>query len=119
MSLALPLLSHLGHLAVNAVTRPGAALAGTTQAGTTQAGTTQPGATGVGEFGSLLESAVQKVNQTQIDAGQSIQRFLTGQGEELHNVALATQRAAVAFDLGLQVRNRVVAAYQEVMKISL
>jgi flagellar hook-basal body complex protein FliE len=104
MSLAIPLLSHLGHLAVNAVTSPGPALAG---------------ATAANEFGSLLESAVQKVNQPQIDASQSVQRFLTGQGEELHNVALATQRAAVAFDLGLQVRNRVVAAYQEVMKIQL
>ena len=77
MSLALPLLSHLGHLAVNAVTRPGPAPASPT---------------GINEFGSLLESAVQKVNQTQTDASQSIHRFLTGQGEELHNVALATQR---------------------------
>ena len=114
MSLALPLLSHLGHLAVNAVTRPGPALAGANLAGANQAG-----ATGVNEFGSLLESAVQKVNQAQTDASQSINRFLTGQGEELHNVALATQRAAIAFDLGLQVRNRVVAAYQEVMKMQL
>ena len=114
MSLALPLLSHLGHLAANAVTRPGPALAGATLTGANQGG-----AIGAGEFGSLLESAVQKVNQPQIEASQSIQRFLTGQGEELHNVALATQRAAVAFDLGLQVRNRVVAAYQEVMKIAL
>ena len=104
MSLALPLLSHLGHLAIEAVKSPGP---------------TVTGATGANEFGSLLESAVQKVNQTQTDASQSIQKFLTGQGEELHNVALATQRAAVAFDLGLQVRNRVVAAYQEVMKIAL
>jgi flagellar hook-basal body complex protein FliE len=104
MSLVLPLLSHLGHLAANAVSSPGAAVAGTGTAG---------------EFGSILESAVQKVNQTQTDASKSIQRFLTGQGEELHNVALATQRAAIAFDLGLQVRNRVVAAYQEIMKIQL
>ena len=104
MSLALPLLSHLGHLAANAVSRPGPAAVATGAAS---------------EFGSVLESAVQQVNQTQVDATKSIQRFLTGQGEELHNVALATQRAAVAFDLGLQVRNRVVAAYQEVMKIQL
>ena len=104
MSLVIPLLSHLGHLAINAVTSPGPAPGSTTAAG---------------EFGSILQSAVQKVNQTQTDASQSIQRFLTGQGEELHNVALATQRAAIAFDLGLQVRNRVVAAYQELMKIQL
>jgi flagellar hook-basal body complex protein FliE len=72
-----------------------------------------------GEFGSMLASAVQQVNQLQNDASQSIQKFLTGEGEELHNVALATQRAEVAFDLGVQVRNKVVSAYQEIMKMQL
>jgi len=72
-----------------------------------------------GDFGSMLNSAVQNVNQLQTDASQSIQRFLTGEGEELHNVALATQRAEIALDLGIQVRNKVVSAYQEIMKMQL
>jgi flagellar hook-basal body complex protein FliE len=59
------------------------------------------------------------VNQAQNDSTQSIQKFLTGQGEELHNVALATQRAELALDLGIQVRNKVVSAYQEIMKMQL
>jgi flagellar hook-basal body complex protein FliE len=72
-----------------------------------------------GDFGSMLNSAVQNVNQLQTDASQSIQRFLTGEGEELHSVALATQRAEIALDLGIQVRNKVVSAYQEIMKMQL
>jgi flagellar hook-basal body complex protein FliE len=81
---------------------------------------TAPAAAGApGEFGSMLASAVQQVNQLQTDAGQSIQKFLSGEGEELHNVALATQRAEIAFDLGVQVRNKVVSAYQEIMKMQL
>ena len=72
-----------------------------------------------GEFGSMLESAVQKVSQLQNDADHSIQNFLNGGGEELHNVALATQHAELAFDLGIQVRNKVVSAYQEIMKMQL
>jgi flagellar hook-basal body complex protein FliE len=71
-----------------------------------------------GEFGSLLKSAVQHVNQYQADANHAIQDFLQGNGE-LHNVALATQRAEMAFDLGMQIRNKIVSAYQEVMKMQL
>jgi flagellar hook-basal body complex protein FliE len=69
-------------------------------------------------FGSVLKSAVQSVDQYQQDANQAIQQFLQGNGE-LHNVALARQRAEMAFDLGLQIRNKIVSAYQEVMKMQL
>ena len=70
------------------------------------------------DFGSALKSAIQQVDHYQKDANQSIQQFLQGNGE-LHNVALATQRAEMAFDLGVQVRNKIVSAYQEVMKMQL
>jgi flagellar hook-basal body complex protein FliE len=71
-----------------------------------------------GEFGSALKSAIQQVDGYQQEANQSIQQFLQGNGE-LHNVALATQRAEMAFDLGMQVRNKIVSAYQEIMKMQL
>ena len=71
-----------------------------------------------GDFGSALKSAIQTVDNYQQNANQAIQQFLQGNGE-LHNVALATQRAEMAFDLGVQVRNKIVAAYQEVMKMQL
>ncbi|MDQ2841041.1 MAG: flagellar hook-basal body complex protein FliE [Acidobacteriota bacterium] len=71
-----------------------------------------------GEFGSALKSAIQHVDGYQQEANQSIQQFLQGNGE-LHNVALATQRAEMAFDLGMQVRNKIVSAYQEIMKMQL
>src|ERR1700719_3460478 len=69
-----------------------------------------------GDFGSVLKAAIQHVDQYQQDANTAIQQFLQGNGE-LHNVALSTQRAEMALDLGLQVRNKIVSAYQEVMKI--
>jgi flagellar hook-basal body complex protein FliE len=119
MSLALPLLSHLGHLAADTAVDLAGSIGSGLSSATGAAGSpiAQTGPTTA--FGSILETAIQKVNQTQVDASQSVQRFLTGQGEELHNVALTSQRASIAFDLGLQLRNRVVAAYQEVMKIQL
>lgn len=69
-----------------------------------------------GDFGSALKSAIQGVEQSQQDANAAVQQFLKGNGE-LHNVALATQRADLALDLGLQIRNKVVSAYQEIMKM--
>ncbi len=71
-----------------------------------------------GDFGSALDSAIHHVDGYQQQATQAVEEFLKGNGE-LHNVALATQRAEMAFDLGVQIRNKVVSAYQEVMKMQL
>jgi len=68
-------------------------------------------------FHAAFTDAVAKVESFQQNAQASIERFLTGEGEELHQVALATQQAELSFDLFLQVRNKVVAAYEEVMRM--
>ncbi len=73
---------------------------------------------GAGGFGSALKSAIQGVETYQQEADTAVHQFLKGNGE-IHNVALATQRADLALDLGLQVRNKVVSAYQEIMKMQL
>lgn len=72
-----------------------------------------------GSFASALEGAIQAVEQTGQQADTAVQKFLNGDGEELHNVALSVQRASLAFDFGLQVRNKIVSAYQEVMKMQI
>ena len=51
------------------------------------------------------------------NAQASIDRFLSGEGEELHQVALKTQEADLSFELFLQARNKIVSAYQEVMRM--
>jgi flagellar hook-basal body complex protein FliE len=70
-----------------------------------------------GEFQSILASAIGSVERLRSHAGQSVERFLNGESEEVHSVALATQRAELAFELFLQVRNKVVSAYQAVMQM--
>jgi flagellar hook-basal body complex protein FliE len=65
-----------------------------------------------GGFASVLEGAIQSVEQPGQQADKAIQNFL-------NNVALTVQRASLAFDLGLQVRNKIVSAYQEVMKMQI
>ncbi len=70
-----------------------------------------------GGFGSILQDAMQKVGQLGDEATASVQSFLSGEGDDLHKTMMATQRADLASELFLQVRNKVVAAYQEVMKL--
>ncbi len=72
---------------------------------------------GTGAFQSMLEGMIGRVEQSQTQAQQAAQNFLSGGNEELHSVALAAQRADLQFNLFLQVRNKVVSAYQEVMRM--
>ena len=74
-----------------------------------------PSAAGGPQFASLFSDAVSKVESFQQNAQQSMDRFLNGEGEEIHKVALASQQADLSFQLFLQMRNKVVSAYQEVM----
>ena len=70
-------------------------------------------------FQNVLADAIQKVEAFQTNADQSVNRFLSGEGEELHQVALKTQQADLSFQLFIQVRNKVVSAYQEVMRMQI
>lgn len=72
-----------------------------------------------GAFQQALGAAVAHVEGMRVDADTRIQRFLSGEGEELHTVALATQRAEISLELFQQVRNKVVSAYQEVMRMQM
>jgi len=70
-------------------------------------------------FSSILKDTISGLQSTQKDADSAVQKFLTGENDDIHTTVLATQRAEMAFELGLQVRNKVVSAYQEIMKMQL
>ncbi|MCC7174670.1 MAG: flagellar hook-basal body complex protein FliE [Bryobacterales bacterium] len=74
----------------------------------------QPGA-----FRRVLEGAIGGVEQSRAEAAQAVESLLTGQGGELHATLLAAQRAELALELFLQTRNKVVEAYQEIMRMQL
>lgn len=78
------------------------------------AGAASPGGSA---FSALFEQAVDRVNQFQRTADASVERFLKGEDEDLHRVAMVTQQAEVSFELFLQMKNKVVQAYQEMMRL--
>jgi flagellar hook-basal body complex protein FliE len=78
------------------------------------------GAAGAGgQFQDVLATAIRQVEQAGSAASAGVQRFLSGEGEELHTAVLAAQRAELTFDLFLQARNKVVQAYQEIMRMQM
>ena len=70
-----------------------------------------------GVFQEIFANALGSVQSAGQAASASVQNFLSGEGEELHSTILATQRAELSFDLFLQMRNKVVSAYQEIMRM--
>jgi len=72
-----------------------------------------------GAFQNVLQDAIKNVEDLRHSADKGVGAFLSGEGEELHQAVLATQRAELAFELFLQVRNKVVQAYQEVMRMQM
>jgi flagellar hook-basal body complex protein FliE len=76
----------------------------------------QPASTGLNGFGAVMEAAVRRVEASQADAAGQIQRFIAGDSEDIHTTALAIQKSELEFEMFLQVRNKVVQAYQEIMR---
>jgi flagellar hook-basal body complex protein FliE len=74
---------------------------------------------GGNSFKNILSSAIGEVESARSGAAKSVEQFLSGNGEDLHSTILATQRAELEFQMLMQVRNKVVSAYQEIMKMQM
>jgi flagellar hook-basal body complex protein FliE len=78
----------------------------------------EAGATGdVQSFADTLKSAVNSVNELSHEANKQIQKLATGETKNIPEVMIAAEKSSVAFKLMLQVRNKIIDAYQEVMKM--
>jgi len=72
--------------------------------------------TGAGEssFSDVLDEAVFHVDQLQAEANQKVGAMLGGNTADVHDAMIAVQEADLSFQLMMQVRNKVIQAYQEV-----
>jgi flagellar hook-basal body complex protein FliE len=68
-------------------------------------------------FSSLLTDAMKQVQQLDGSAGQQVTSLLKGDRSDVHNVMIAVEKADIAFQLMMQVRNKIVSAYQEVSRM--
>ena len=70
-------------------------------------------------FGEQLQHAVMGVDQQQQEAQYKVSGMLAGNGTEVHDAMISVQKADLSFQLMLQVRNKVVQAYQEIERMQL
>ena len=68
-------------------------------------------------FADLMTDAVGQVNQLQDQARTAITGLMTGSGVDVHQAMIATEKASMAFELSLAVRNKAVQAYKQVMSM--
>lgn len=66
-------------------------------------------------FGDLLKNAINGVDRVEQQAASAVQGVLAGSGVDVHDAMIATQKADLSFEMALAVRNKAVAAYQQVM----
>ena len=68
-------------------------------------------------FSSMLGKMVADVNQQQVSAGQQVAALQGGQNVPLHQAVISMEEANVSFQLMVEVRNRLMDAYQEIMRM--
>lgn len=68
-------------------------------------------------FANYLSDALEQVNQTQVDSQKLTEKFATGQVEDVHQVMIASQKASISLQLTMQIRNKAIESYQEIMRM--
>ncbi len=74
--------------------------------------------TGQGGFGEFLKAELDKVNEKQIQSDKTLEGYINGE-RGLHEVVLDSEEAKLSLELAIQVRNKLVAAYDEFNKMQL
>jgi flagellar hook-basal body complex protein FliE len=66
-------------------------------------------------FAGMFQAMVEQTSALDARASQAVAGLLSGQGVDIHDAMIATEKADMAFELALQVRNKAVGAYQQMM----
>jgi len=68
-------------------------------------------------FGDMLKEFVSDVNTLQAEAGKAIEKMVAGEATDIHDVMIAVEKAKTSFELLMELRNKTIDAYRELMRI--
>ncbi len=68
-------------------------------------------------FGDFLSEAVKGIESLQSEAGEAQDKLVRGEAAELHQVMIAAEKAGISFDLLLEVRKKLLEAYQDIIRM--
>lgn len=69
------------------------------------------------QFANSLKDAINNLNETQANSDKATKQFINGQITDLHDVMIASQKSSVTRSLAVEVRNKVIESYKEVMRM--
>ena len=67
-------------------------------------------------FGKTLQKSLEQVNRLQLEADAKINDLATGRQTDIHQTMIAVEKASVSFELMMQIRNKVISAYDKIMR---
>lgn len=70
-----------------------------------------------GSFGDALQKSIEKVNEDQLQADRAVKELVAGRNKNIHETMLMIEKADMSFRLMMQVRNKVIDAYREIMRM--
>lgn len=70
-------------------------------------------------FTSLLKDSINSVNDAQVQSDALTEKMANGENVDLHTVMIASQKASISLSATLEIRNKVVEAYQEIMRMNI
>ena len=70
-----------------------------------------------GSFGKMLTDSIDQVNRLQVAADSSINDLATGKQTDIHRTMVAMEKASISFELLMQIRNKVISAYDRIMRM--
>jgi flagellar hook-basal body complex protein FliE len=70
-----------------------------------------------GSFGQVLMNSLNRVNQLKIEADADIENLASGRQGDIHQTMIAVEKASVSFELLMQIRNKLITAYDKIMRM--
>ena len=68
-------------------------------------------------FGKMLTDSLKQVNRLQVEADSSINDLATGKQPDIHRTMIAMEKASISFEMLMQIRNKVISAYDKIMRM--
>lgn len=72
-----------------------------------------------GEFSKMLDNSLKELNEVQVNADKALADLATGEVKDLHQAALAINKAETSMKLMLEIRNKALSAYKEISRTQL
>lgn len=73
--------------------------------------------TGTASFGQMLTDSLERVTQLQNEANSNINNLANGSSTDIHQTMIAAEKASVSFELLMQIRNKLISAYDKIMRM--